>query len=66
MKYNTGLPSLTAVEHLFSTADNVLRPRRACLSKANFKHLVFLKGNLHLVKPKFKVLRVVEEDDDML
>ena len=61
IKYNTGLPSSAAVERLFSTAGDVLR---ACLSEANFEHLVFLKGNLHLVKPKFKVPRVEEEEED--
>ena len=66
INYNTGLPSSAAVKLLFSTAEDVLRPKRACLSEANFEHLVFMKGNLHLVKPKFKVLRVVEEDKDML
>ena len=65
MKYNRGLSSSAAVERLFSTARNVLSLKRACLSEANFEHLMFLKGNLHLVKPKFKVLRVVEEDEDM-
>ena len=64
IKYNTGLPSSAAVERLFSTAGDVLRPKRACLSEANFEHLVFLKGNLHLVKTKFKVPRVVEEDEE--
>ena len=64
IKYNTGLPSSAAVERLFSTAGDVLRPKRACLSEANFEHLVFLKGNLHLVKPKFKVPRVEEDEED--
>ena len=66
IKYNTELSSSGAVERLFSTAGDVLRLERSCLSKAIFKHLVFLKRNLHLVKPKFKVLRVVGKDEDML
>ncbi|KAG0722413.1 hypothetical protein GWK47_006041 [Chionoecetes opilio] len=54
IKYNTGIPSSAAVERLFSTAGDVLRPKRACLSEDNFEYLVFLKGNLHLLKQKFK------------
>lgn len=42
------------VERMFSTAGDVLRPRRTCLSKQSFEHLVFLKGNLYL-KGLFKV-----------
>ena len=66
INYNTVLPSSAAVELLFSTAENVLRPKRVCLSEPNFEHLVFMKGYLHLVRPKFKVLRVVEENKNML
>ena len=58
-KYNSGLPSSAAVERLFSTAGDVLRPKRACLSEANFENLVFLKGNLHLFKQTLKL----QEDD---
>ncbi|KAG0728071.1 LON peptidase N-terminal domain and RING finger protein 3 [Chionoecetes opilio] len=57
IKYNTGIPSSAAVERLFSTAGDVLRPKRACLSEDNFEYLVFLKGNLHLLKQKFKLHR---------
>ncbi|KAG0711844.1 hypothetical protein GWK47_019736 [Chionoecetes opilio] len=56
IKYNTGIPSSAAVERLFSTAGDVLRPKRACLSEDNFEYLVFLKGNLHLLKQKFKIM----------
>ena len=66
IEYNTELPSSGAVERLFSTARDVLRRKRSRLSKANFKHLVFLKRNLHLVKPKFKALRMLEEDEERL
>ncbi|KAG0728881.1 hypothetical protein GWK47_003602 [Chionoecetes opilio] len=64
IKYNTGIPSSAAVERLFSTAGDVLRPKRACLSEDNFEYLVFLKGNLHLLKQKFKVPRGVDEEDE--
>ena len=65
IKYNTGLPNSATVKRLFRTARYLLRPKRACISEANFEHLEFLKGNLHLVKIKFKVLRMVEENEDM-
>ncbi|KAG0718733.1 Zinc finger BED domain-containing protein 4 [Chionoecetes opilio] len=61
IKYNTGIPSSAAVERLFSTAGDVLRPKRAYFSEDNFEYLVFLKGNLHLLKQKFKVPRGVDE-----
>ncbi|KAG0728240.1 hypothetical protein GWK47_032899 [Chionoecetes opilio] len=64
IKYNTGIPSSAAVERLFSIAGDVLRPKRACLSEDNFEYLVFLKGNLHLLKQKFKVPRGVDEEDE--
>ncbi|KAG0710725.1 hypothetical protein GWK47_022242 [Chionoecetes opilio] len=59
-----GARSSAAVERLFSTAGDVLRPKRACLSEDNFEYLVFLKGNLHLLKQKFKVPRGVDEEDE--
>ncbi|KAG0720092.1 hypothetical protein GWK47_049171 [Chionoecetes opilio] len=52
-------PSSAAVERLFSTAGDVLRPK-GVLSEDNFEYLVFLKGNLHLLKQKFKVPRGVD------
>ena len=48
LKYNTPLPSSAAVERIFSTAGDIIRPKRSCLSASNFEELVFLKGNLHL------------------
>ena len=48
LKYNTPLPSSAAVERIFSTAGDIIKPKRACLSSANFEELVFLKGNLEL------------------
>ena len=63
IKYNTGIPSSAAAERLFSTAGDVLRPKRVCLSEDNFEHLAFLKGTLHLLKQKFKVPRGMDEED---
>ena len=56
--YNTGVLSSAAVKRLFSTAGDVLRPKRL----ANFAHLVFMKRNPHIVKSKCKVSRDEEED----
>lgn len=49
LKYNTPLPSSAAVERIFSTAGDIIRPKRSCLSASNFEELVFLKGNLQLL-----------------
>ena len=49
LKFNTPLPSSAAVERIFSTAGDIIRPKRSCLSASNFEELVFLKGNLQLL-----------------
>ena len=55
IKYNTPLPSSAAVERMFSTAGDILRPKRAALASANFQKLVFLKGNMSLLGyPSYK------------
>ena len=48
--YNTSLPSSAAVERLFSLGSDILRPKRSSLTAGNFENLVFLKGNMHLLK----------------
>lgn len=45
IKYNTSLPSSAAAERLFSTAGDILRPKRSSLTANNFEQLVMLKGN---------------------
>lgn len=47
VKYNTTLPSSAAVERIFSTGKDVLRPKRSGLSDEHFDMLVFLKGNFN-------------------
>ena len=47
VKYNTALPSSGAVEHLFSTGEDVLKPKRAGLSDEHLNMLVFSKGNFN-------------------
>jgi hypothetical protein len=49
-KYNTPLPSSAAVERLFSFGSDILRAKRSSLTADNFEKLVFLKGNMHLLK----------------
>ena len=49
IKYNTPLPTSAAVERLFSRAGNILRANRSTLEEGNFKELVFLKGNMHIL-----------------
>ncbi|KAG0720052.1 hypothetical protein GWK47_049269 [Chionoecetes opilio] len=50
-------PKLSSSGAIIQHSWDVLRPKRACLSEDNFEYLVFLKGNLHLLKQKFKSLR---------
>ena len=50
IKYNTPLPSSAAVERLFCMGRDILRAKRSSLSSTNFQQLVFLKGNLDLLK----------------
>ncbi|KAG0720744.1 hypothetical protein GWK47_047855 [Chionoecetes opilio] len=65
IKYNTGVPSSAAVERLFSTVGDVPEAKEGCLSEDNFEYLVFLKGNLPLLKQKFpKGPRRVDEEDE--
>ena len=49
VQYNTTIPSSAAVEKIFSTGKDILKPKskRASLSDKNFERLVFLKGNDH-------------------
>ena len=46
LQYNTTLPSSAAVERLFSTAGDVLKPKRANMSNANFDRSMFLRQNM--------------------
>ncbi|QQP35450.1 Uncharacterized protein FKW44_023682, partial [Caligus rogercresseyi] len=49
IKYNTALPSSAAVERMFSTAGDVLRPKRASMTSDRLEKLVFTKGNMQLL-----------------
>jgi hypothetical protein len=50
IRYNTPLPSSAAVERLFNSAGDILRPKRSSLSSSNFEKLVFMRGNMELLK----------------
>lgn len=52
LKYNTPLPSSAAVERLFSSAGDILRPKRSSLTNQNFEKLVFMRGNMQLLSHK--------------
>ncbi|KAG0720438.1 hypothetical protein GWK47_006771 [Chionoecetes opilio] len=54
IRYNTALPSSAAAERLFSTAGNILRPKRSSLTASNFEQLVLLKGNSRMFKAALK------------
>ena len=45
LKYNTPIPSSAAVERLFSTAKDVLKPKRNRLTDKHFEMLLFLRKN---------------------
>ena len=47
VQYNTTIPSSAAVERIFSTGKDILKPKRASLSDKNFERLMFLKENDH-------------------
>ena len=44
-KFNTPIPSSAAVERLFSTGKDVLKPKRSRLTDKHFKMLLFLRKN---------------------
>ena len=50
IRYNTPVPSSAAVERLFSIASDKIRPKRSRLTANTFEKLVFLKGNMTLLK----------------
>ncbi|KAG0718352.1 hypothetical protein GWK47_052557 [Chionoecetes opilio] len=50
VNYNTAIPSSAAVERLFSQGSGILKAKRASLISDNFERLVFMKGNMDLLK----------------
>lgn len=65
IKYNTSLPSSAAAERLFSTAGNILRPKRSSLTANNFEQLVMLKGNSQNFKTFLKNDLKKNDDTDL-
>uniref|UniRef100_UPI00358EC094 uncharacterized protein n=1 Tax=Myxine glutinosa TaxID=7769 RepID=UPI00358EC094 len=61
LRHNTPLPSSASVERVFSYGSDILRPKRSALAAPNFEALVFMKGNLQILK---KAHEVEEEDED--
>lgn len=55
VRYNTPLPSSASIERVFSYGSAILRPKRATLAAENFEALVFLKGNLPLLRKAHEV-----------
>ncbi|KAG0714609.1 hypothetical protein GWK47_013775 [Chionoecetes opilio] len=62
IRYNTPVPSSAAVELLFSMGSDVMRPKRSSLMAKNFEKLVFLKGNMNLLKGRWELEDSDEED----
>ncbi|KAG0723537.1 hypothetical protein GWK47_042509 [Chionoecetes opilio] len=50
VKYNTAIPSNAAVERLFSQGVDIMKTKRASLTSDNFERLIFMKGNMDLLK----------------
>ncbi|KAG0725733.1 hypothetical protein GWK47_038035 [Chionoecetes opilio] len=50
VKYNTAIPSSAAVERLFSQGADIMKAKRASLTSDNFERLIFMKGNMDLLK----------------
>ena len=57
IRYNTALPSSAAVEKLFTAGSDILKAKRSSLNSINFERLVFMRGNLDL-------LRFKEQEDE--
>uniref|UniRef100_UPI00358F4092 uncharacterized protein n=1 Tax=Myxine glutinosa TaxID=7769 RepID=UPI00358F4092 len=55
LRHNTPLPSFASVEHVFSYGSDILRPKRSALAAPNFEALVFMKGNLQILKKAHKI-----------
>ena len=51
LKYNTDIPSSTAIERVFSVGSDVMKPKKATLSSKNFEPLVFIQENENCVLP---------------
>jgi hypothetical protein len=68
VKYKIPLPSSAAVERLFSMGSDIIRPKRSSLTATNFENLVFIKGNLHMMKknwlPKKKDSKEDEQEEE--
>ena len=64
VKYNTPVPSSAAVERLFSMGSDILKPKRSRLTAKNFEKLVFLRGNMSLLKSQWEIADSEEQDED--
>ncbi|MPC12629.1 hypothetical protein E2C01_005334 [Portunus trituberculatus] len=50
LRYNTAMPSSTAVEPLTSLSEDVIGAKRSSLSDENFNMFMFMKGNMSMLK----------------
>jgi hypothetical protein len=63
-KYKIPLPSSAAVERLFSMGSAILIPKRSLLTATNFENLVFIKGNLHMIKKNWLPKKKMDSKED--
>ncbi|KAG0711198.1 hypothetical protein GWK47_021133 [Chionoecetes opilio] len=50
VKYSTAIPTSAALESLFSQGADIMKAKRASLTSDNFERLIFMKGNMDLIK----------------
>ncbi|KAG0729543.1 hypothetical protein GWK47_030093 [Chionoecetes opilio] len=62
IRYNTPVPSSAAIERLFSMGSDIMRPKRSSLTAKNLEKLMFLKGNMNLLKGRWELEDSDEED----
>ena len=62
LKYNTPLPSSASVERIFSFGSDILRRKRSSLTSHTFEQLVFMKGNIGIIKKNHKLHEEEEEE----
>lgn len=63
LRFNTPIPSSAAVERLFSQGSDIMKPKRASLTSENFERLVFMKGNMDILKQNLSRLESEDQED---
>ena len=64
LQYRTALPSSASFERVFSYGSDILRAKRSSLAAQNFEALVFVKGNMKMLKKAHEVEYEEKERDE--